>query len=49
MSEYSIESKYGDSAKTDDWAEKCMSCKHVYKRVNDDDTLYCRCRKGCRY
>ena len=33
----------------DDWVEKCMTCKHVYKRINDDETLYCRCRKGCRY
>lgn len=31
------------------WAEKCMTCKHVYKRIDDNDTLYCRCRKGCKY
>ena len=29
--------------------EKCYTCKHVYQRVSDADTLYCRCRKGCRY
>ena len=32
-----------------DALEKCMSCKHVYQRIDDADTLYCRCRKGCRY
>lgn len=32
-----------------EWMDKCYRCRHVYKRVNDDDTLYCRCRKGCRY
>lgn len=29
--------------------EKCYTCKHVYRRISDDDTLYCRCRKGCKY
>ena len=29
--------------------EKCYTCKHVYQRVSDADTLYCRCRKGCKY
>lgn len=33
----------------DDWFEQCMTCKHVYKRIDDDETLYCRCRNGCRY
>ena len=33
----------------DDWMEKCMTCKHVYQRIDDVDTLYCRCRKGCKY
>lgn len=32
-----------------DALEKCMSCKHVYQRIDDADTLYCRCRKGCKY
>jgi hypothetical protein len=32
-----------------DAIEKCYTCKHVYQRVSDADTLYCRCRKGCRY
>lgn len=36
-------------AETDDWMEKCMTCKHVYQRIDDVDTLYCRCRKGCKY
>ena len=29
--------------------EKCYTCKHVYQRVSDADTLYCRCRKECKY
>ena len=32
-----------------DVLEKCYTCKHVYQRVSDADTIYCRCRKGCRY
>lgn len=32
-----------------DALEKCMSCKHVYQRLDDADTIYCRCRKGCKY
>lgn len=38
-----------DRQETIDWLEKCMSCKHVYQRKDDADTVYCRCRKGCRY
>lgn len=42
--------EYIDKAKAvDDPLKKCMSCKHVYQRLDDADTLYCRCRKGCRY
>ena len=44
MAEYSANAREGD-----DWLEKCMSCRHVYRRLDDNDTLYCRCRKGCRY
>lgn len=29
--------------------EKCLECKHCYRRIDDAETLYCRCRKGCRY
>ena len=36
-------------SESEEWVEKCLSCKHVYRRVDDADTLYCRCRKGCRY
>ena len=32
------------------WAKKCLTCTHCYKRQDDDDILYCRCRKGkCNY
>lgn len=31
-----------------EWLEKCLSCRHAYRR-NDDDDIHCRCRKGCRY
>lgn len=42
--------EYIDKAKAGDYPlEKCISCKHVYQRIDDADTLYCRCRKGCRY
>lgn len=33
----------------EDWVEKCMKCVHCYKRKDDDDTLYCRCRTGCHF
>lgn len=33
----------------EDWAKKCMSCIHCYKKRNDADYLYCRLRNGCRY
>ena len=38
-----------DRQLTIDALEKCMMCKHVYQRKDDADTIYCRCRKGCRY
>lgn len=47
-----ILSKSGDTISRQaaiDALEKCYTCKHVYQRVSDADTLYCRCRKGCRY
>lgn len=35
---------------TEEWVKKCLSCKHCYRRKDDADTLYCRCRNGqCRY
>lgn len=33
----------------EDWAKKCMSCIHCYKKKNDDEYLYCRLQTGCRY
>lgn len=38
-----------DRAKAIDAIEKCMTCKHIYHRQDDADTIYCRCRKGCKY
>lgn len=32
-----------------DWAKKCMSCIHCYKKRYDADYLYCRLKSGCRY
>lgn len=32
-----------------DALEKCMTCKHVYQRRDDAETIYCRRRKGCKY
>ena len=33
----------------EDWAKKCLSCTHCYKKKDDDEYIYCRCRKGCNY
>ena len=34
----------------EDWVEKCLSCTHCYRKKDDDETLYCRCRNGkCNY
>ena len=34
----------------EDWAKKCMSCIHSYKKKDDADYLYCRLKKNiCRY
>jgi len=33
----------------EDWAKKCLSCIHCYKKKDDADYLYCRLKKGCRY
>lgn len=33
----------------EDWAKKCMSCIHCYKKKDDADYLYCRLKNGCRY
>ena len=32
-----------------DALEKCTTCKHVYRRKDDADTIYCRRREGCKY
>ena len=33
----------------EEWIEKCISCTHCYTRIDDADTLNCRCRTGCHY
>lgn len=34
----------------EEWLEKCLTCTHCYKRKDDDETVYCRCRNGkCNY
>ena len=30
----------------DDWYEKCVLCRHCYRRKDDAETVYCRLRKG---
>ncbi len=32
-----------------EWLKKCLTCTHCYKRIEDDETIHCRCRKGCNY
>lgn len=33
-----------------DWLKKCLTCAHSYRRQNDAETIYCRCRHGqCHY
>lgn len=33
-----------------DWLKKCLTCKHAYKKKDEDDCIYCRCRFGeCNY
>ena len=29
----------------EDWAKKCLSCIHCYKKKDDADYLYCRLKK----
>lgn len=46
----SVQGEYVNAGQeNEEWVEKCMSCKHVYRRKDDADTLYCICCKGCRY
>lgn len=33
----------------EDWAKKCLTCIHCYKKKDDADYLYCRLKNGCRY
>lgn len=34
----------------DNWVEKCLTCQHCYKRMDNDEYLYCRKRNGkCEY
>lgn len=30
----------------EDWVAKCNECAHSYKRKDDDETMYCRLRRG---
>ena len=37
-------------SKNDNWVEKCLTCQHCYKRIDDDSYIYCRKRNGkCEY
>ena len=38
-----------DSFEYEPWVEKCLTCKHAYRRKADAEELRCRCRKGCNY
>jgi len=41
---------FGNKWKDDEfWQDKCYKCVHSYHRVDDADTLYCRCRTGCHF
>ena len=34
----------------EEWVAKCNECAHSYKRKDDDETIYCRLRKGeCKF
>ena len=33
----------------EDWAKKCITCIHCYKKKNYDEYIYCRLKNGCRY
>ena len=35
--------------KEEEWVNKCLSCTHCYRKRNDADYLYCRCKNGCNY
>ena len=41
--------KYEIGVCEDDYVKKCMTCKHSYTRQNESDTLFCGCRKECKY
>lgn len=30
----------------EDWLEKCLECQHIYRKKDDAETVYCRCRNG---
>lgn len=33
-----------------DWLTICLSCEHCYKKEDDADMVYCRCKNGeCHY
>lgn len=41
VTEMEFEEKSADEL----WIEKCLVCKHAYRKIDDDDILYCRLRK----
>lgn len=50
MSKESASSEWLSEDETPEWLKKCMTCKHSYKRIGDDETMYCRKRNGkCEY
>ena len=45
MAKYNFE----DFSDAEDYARKCMECKHSYTRRDEADVLFCRCKKGCNF
>ena len=41
--------KYEGGYDEEDYVKKCKSCKHSYTRQNESDTLFCGCKKACKY
>lgn len=33
----------------DDWVYKCKKCKHNYTKKKDEEEMFCRLKKGCRF
>ena len=41
--------KYEGGSDEEDYVKKCMSCKHSYTKQNESNTLFCGCKKECKY